>query len=505
MKRRLIYLVVAVVILATAVSVSQFLKFKEREGKDDARSKIMHLPGTQPNELTALEPSDKCRQCHDPGYEVAPYPKWRGSMMSQAARDPLFYAALAVAEQDVKGSGDFCLRCHAPQGWLLGRSKPTDGSALLEEDLDGITCDVCHRLIDPLSEEGKQRVKGEPVRRYADGMYVVADDEAKRGALDDTLPPHESKYSAFYSDGDFCGTCHNVTNPLNKQPLERTYSEWRLSWFALQGGAGSCQACHMRSASGFLAEPKLLKAKVPYREDVATHDLTGGSNWIYDALPLVWDGLDLEALQQGKERSLETLQRAAELVLSFEKGDTLSLEVKVINKTGHKLPTGYPEGRRVWLNVKSYDGDGNLIFESGKYDTAKAEIVEDEQLKVYEAKLGIKGEGPTFHFILNNYVVKDNRIPPRGFAAKDFGRAGAGVVGYRYRDGQFWDDTRYELPKNTARIGVSLLYQTSAKAYIDFLAKNNKTDDWGKKLLEVWEKTGKSAPVEMATAQIDIE
>ena len=42
-------------------------------------------------------------------------------MMAQAGRDPLFWAALDVANNDVPGIGDFCLRCHSPAGWLDGR------------------------------------------------------------------------------------------------------------------------------------------------------------------------------------------------------------------------------------------------------------------------------------------------------------------------------------------------------------------------------------------------
>jgi len=31
--------------------------------------------------------------------------------------------------------------------------------------------------------------------------------------------------------------------------------------------------------------------------------------------------------------------------------------------------------------------------------------------------------------------------------------------------------------------------------YLKFLAKENRTDDWGKRLYEAWDKTGKCAPV----------
>ena len=51
-------------------------------------------------------------------------------MMAQAGRDPVFYAALDIANADAAFSGDFCLRCHVPRGWLDGRhSAPTATSA----------------------------------------------------------------------------------------------------------------------------------------------------------------------------------------------------------------------------------------------------------------------------------------------------------------------------------------------------------------------------------------
>ncbi len=80
-------------------------------------------PGTQPREVSNLEAPTKCDNCHG-GYNAAVEPafNWRGSMMSQATRDPIFWATLAVAEQDFDGAGDFCLRCHTPDGWIGGRS-----------------------------------------------------------------------------------------------------------------------------------------------------------------------------------------------------------------------------------------------------------------------------------------------------------------------------------------------------------------------------------------------
>ena len=67
--------------------------------------------GTQPLSLshTLLTPGD-CGSCHgdyEPASNHEPYPTWAGSMMANASRDPLFWAALDVANNDLPGSGDF--------------------------------------------------------------------------------------------------------------------------------------------------------------------------------------------------------------------------------------------------------------------------------------------------------------------------------------------------------------------------------------------------------------
>ena len=104
-------------------------------------------PGTQPGEAGGLESPKRCDNCHG-GYDqsVEMAHNWRGSMMAQAGRDPIFWATVAVAEQDFDGSGDLCLRCHSTTGWLEGRSTPTDGSGLAASDSNGRPRGNCRRM-----------------------------------------------------------------------------------------------------------------------------------------------------------------------------------------------------------------------------------------------------------------------------------------------------------------------------------------------------------------------
>ncbi len=194
-------------------------------------------PGTQPGEIGNLESPDKCDNCHG-GYNsaVEPAHNWRGSMMAHAGRDPIFWATVAIAEQDFDGAGDLCIRCHSTGGWLAGRSTPTDGSGLAAGDSDGVECDFCHKMTNPDNSEHvgtmvEPFVANEPepnndalfdwdpphtgVEGYlGSGMAAMWGGSDKLGPYNDAAARHQFMQSTFHRDRDFCGTCHDVSNPV---------------------------------------------------------------------------------------------------------------------------------------------------------------------------------------------------------------------------------------------------------------------------------------------------
>ena len=87
------------------------------------------------------------------------------------------------------------------------------------------------------------------------------------------------------------------------------------------------------------------------------------------------------------QRAAQLLTNAASLAVADAGGQ---LKVTVTNECGHKLPTGYPEGRRVWLNVKFYDDAMNLLGESGAYDPATGVLTRDAAAKIYEVHPGLE-------------------------------------------------------------------------------------------------------------------
>ncbi len=515
------------------------------------------MPGTQ--ELTLnidLAPGDSCSTCH--GYydeAIEPYSNWAASMMGQATRDPMWFAAMAVANQDAAFAGDLCLRCHTPNGWMHGKSVPTDGSGLdvFNGDVDGVGCHFCHRSVDPVADPANPAddtailaaLSQVPTNPHT-AQYIVDPDDNRRGPFDlgAGFGYHQWRQSPYHREAMMCGTCHDVTNPaftrqpdgsyalntLNAQhpthdkrdgfPSERTFSEWEYSQFAkeeiemggLFGGnkteVATCQDCHMPDQSG-RATPDQWGGQ--FRNDMPLHSFNGGNTWVLRAIRALYPdfetGLSASTVNRSIANTRTMLQNAAEVYPFIRNG---SLIVRVLNNTGHKLPTGYPEGRRMWVNVKYYDAGANLIGERGHYNSGSAHL-SGHSTTVYEQELGTDAavaaatgvdEGVGFHFALNNVIYKDNRIPPRGFTNAGYEIAQATPVGESYLDEQFWHDTKFAIPVGTTDIEVGLYYQTTSKEYVEFLRDENTTNDKGEIAYRVWEQFGKSAPEEMALETI---
>jgi hypothetical protein len=477
-----------------------------------------------------------------------------------------------------------CIRCHSTGGWYDERSTPTDGSGLAASDDDGVDCDACHSLANPDNTEYlgvmispfTANCSDDPIvpagtcesaseGYYGGGMLSIWDGGEKLGPYAETVARHKNAQSKFHRDVDYCGTCHDVSNPavgdlapnhgaqltappvvssgvlggpvedkaaFNNPPyaygvIERTFSEYKASAFPttrvgdfnslpndLKAAGGSldvtyqaaimaaeeaqehggiagdyadgtprffsCQSCHMRPVVSAGAN----KNDAEVREDLPSHDHTGGNYWFADITRyqdskgtlrfgggLTQDQID--ALGLGQQRAIGHLQQAASLEVN---GNIL----KVVNLTGHKLISGYPEGRRMWVNIKWYDADDALLREDGAYGQIGAAVsnpsggpdvnvesildLDGANTRIYEAHYAVtkgwagtiealhgadfelsydrlsgnvvctvgdfllddsdpgkkdacKGDYlDTFHFTLNNYVSMDNRIPPYGMS-----------------------------------------------------------------------------------------
>jgi hypothetical protein len=519
------------------------------------------LPGTQPLTVTdSFSVPSACTPCHS-NYgqpSVEPYRNWRGSMMANSGRDPLMLAALAVANQDAPHAGETCLRCHLPKGWLEGRSVPEDGSAMTADDRQGVQCTVCHRMVDPFGSPGSPPEDvpilaglSAPVPRLGSAMFVMDPQERLRGpfdvvaglGFDPHAPTRSTLVSPFHESSALCGTCHSVENPLFTRngsgeyvlntldtagtpgqgfPEQSTYDEWLNSDYATTGVfapqfgrnvdvVSTCQSCHLPDVSG--KDANLGQT----RDDLPLHEMVGGNTFIPHVLPFhpaFGSEVDATILDSTVAKATNMLRRAATVSMTLA-GPTLT--VRVTNESGHKLPTGYPDGRRMWLWVRAYDANRAVVFESGRYVFATADLPGygaipsdpdyDPNLHVWEtihgtspalAAIANTTAGPSQHLILGNTREKDNRIPPRGFTNAAYDAFDGAPVGQAYVDGQYWDDVTYPVGANAVQAEATLYYQTASREYVEFLRDENTTNAAGPILFDLWDQHERSEPVSLA-------
>ncbi|MHC4500348.1 MAG: hypothetical protein ACYS21_14690, partial [Planctomycetota bacterium] len=206
--------------------------------------------------------------------------------------------------------------------------------------------------------------------------------------------------------------------------------------------------------------------------------------------------LDADALLAGSERAKQQLQLAASIQdLSYNPSNgTISFRVQ--NQTGHKLISGFPEGRRMFVNIKAYAG-GTLVHEANPYDYSVGtlvgldpayspaspsvgpnEVYVDELVYETHPKSALTGEDETFHFALATDRYKDNRIPPKGFriseAADRLSRpVWHGVVAPElYTADEYaggYDDVSLAIAAGADYVEVTLYYQGTSTEYIQFL------------------------------------
>ncbi|UCF68617.1 MAG: hypothetical protein JSV80_04805 [Acidobacteriota bacterium] len=494
------------------------------------------------------------------------------------------YPYVLQPEDRLPVAADLCLRCHFTGDWLEGRSEPPtshapylrgqfwgaafreypgwpgDPELLVPEEhmftdiqapdseagMEGIQCMYCHRQND--NYKRTSLYDGSTISRGIGGYFMIQQDPYWSNAQ---IRPT----SDFQKDPFLCGTCHDVTNPLIKEqntaltsgtttdyphPIERTFTEWYWSDHGPGGGSGGghCERCH---------EPMVFQ---------------GAQTWLLEGLDELWGEVDrkwkeapyyynahYDFSSDRGDAYYAAAQRSRDLVAHPSDGAEVDIEdarlkkgtatvtVRITNNAGHKIPTGFAEGRQMWVNLKAVDEAGNVIYESGiwddigdvkglyrYFDIVNGELVaRSESIKVYEHVSLAKNYDPftlpdqngcdnwnildyttgdpfdgslaweadcsmshfdkEFHFVLLNYVEKDNRIPPRGWIPEAYAADGAFVVDNgnpdygRYLDDRGrpinYDDTTFTFDTSQAEgditVTAKVMYQTFNEHFMEYL------------------------------------
>jgi hypothetical protein len=355
----------------------------------------------------------------------------------------------------------------------------------------------------------------------------------------------------------FINSASNPTNRLGSElnapfrftHVERTSSEFMLSVFGLQGGAAgtnqyapsvfatshagspiaTCQDCHMRDRVGVGCNKRdgILRPAGSLEHPLSgqpVHELTGGNMWITSILASTVIGsanysatnaallkqgpaaltLDLtQGLPLNAPALLAAVNRAQTNLLWASSIGNLSYDFvtgaclfRVNNHTGHKLISGFPEGRRIFINIKAFVGikqvyeinpydatvgtlrglTGHLAGESPALQAGQAYV--DELVYEMHPSSSVTGEAETFHFALGNGRYKDNRIPPKGFriaeaAERECQPVWHGTLSPDYFTAEEYaggfDQVNLTLPQGCDRLEVRLYYQITSREYVAFL------------------------------------
>jgi hypothetical protein len=280
--------------------------------------------------------------------------------------------------------------------------------------------------------------------RTFSGSFYMTSPAVIYGPFDDLKPASMKNaigvapaHNAHVRSSEVCGSCHVVQLPVLQRDKvightyeQTTYAEWAFSDYRtgttpdgdLPGGRGargqSCQDCHMpnRAADGTPLKSKIasiqeysifpqaehtLPAKeidLAQRTGFARHTLVGLNLFLTKMAQQFPDLLGIRGeepmltkmgvdprettehaiLDQAKNRTADVKLEAS------TEGAVLSAMVTVVNKTGHKLPSGVGF-RRAFLELRVLDADGKLLWASGRTD--KSGVIVDENDKPIDGEL----------------------------------------------------------------------------------------------------------------------
>ncbi len=473
--------------------------------------------------------SNECAFCHtssssalidSQGNDLSIADDWSATMMANSFRDPLFRAK--VESEIVRNPHlaaaieDKCLTCHAPMARTQAIRDGLDTYSLSEAETtpfasDGVSCTLCHQI----------QNEGLDDESSFSGNYVISDERKIFGPYEqvfanpminhvDYLPI----YGTQVDKPEFCATCHTLFTPIVAEdgqiagefPEQTPYLEWLNSSYSSPENYQSCQDCHMPKVN----EPVKITNRPPWYQVKQTpfwkHHFIGGNTFILEMLQDNRQRLGSpipEALfEQTIKRTEERLsQEAAEIsIMRVEQKDArLQVDVSVANRTGHKLPTGFPS-RRVWLYLSVADLKERVIFESGSY-TSEGEIVgldstyephhmvidSFDQIQIYQSIMGDVSGKKTSTLLSAAIYLKDNRLPPKGYQRTGQMASFTGIKGKAATDMNFnaagtqegsgTDIVTYDIDLNDAlfplTIKVKLLYQSSSPQFLDNLLQDD--------------------------------
>ena len=434
------------------------------------------------------------------GNDVNVHDDWRATMMANAAKDPFWRAK--VSHEILVTPAEFhdaietkCTSCHAPNGHYTalyrGHGKYTMEDLLQDTiGLDGVTCTTCHKIS---TEQFGDTHSGDirfDTNRVVYGPYFLpfAPPMADFVGLEPLFGDH-------VTEAGLCAPCHTLlTEPISTDGQligttfveQATYHEWLNSAYEQEQ---SCQGCHMPR----LEEPIVISANYLFlegRSPYGLHELAGANTFMLQLMKEHRQELGIDALPEHFDATIDAtfnMLQNKSLYSSLDwmgvEEDTAYFELKLTNRAGHKFPSGYPS-RRLFIEFVVETEDGEILFHSGRFnenyelmdenpgvEPHYAVINRPDQVQIYEMVAG--NDVGNFTVVLEHAysMLKDNRLPPRGFSTADEVYDTTRIVGRALEDENFNYDNGEEgsgsdlLEFHIPTLGYEGLVQVTARAY----------------------------------------
>jgi hypothetical protein len=393
-----------------------------------------------------------------------------GSMMAHSFIDPLWQAKV---QSEIKRNPQIkdlivkkCTTCHAPmanhESAAAGKKIAMFGDGITnpkneyhEMAMEGVSCTLCHQIENSPFLGSRKSFSG----HFTIAAFSTPEERIAYGPFKDIIGTEIMKLTVQFTPGygphmeqaKLCGVCHSLLTPYvdsrgkvvsteeTEFPEQMGFGEWDASAFSERGTTPKpCQECHMPPTSG--VKISSVPPNVKVRDKFFQHTFFSGNALLQDILQTNAEtlGVTSDQLKEQAEKREGYLRSAAELkvVKSSLQDGTLEVRLKVVNRTGHKLPSGIPI-RRVYIHFTVTDEKGSTVFESGRTNRDRSipgvdadgdeyafephhdVITKPDQVQVYESIMGDTESGVTYTLLRAKSYLKDNRLLPAGFRKTD--------------------------------------------------------------------------------------
>ncbi|MBI3510904.1 MAG: T9SS type A sorting domain-containing protein [Bacteroidetes bacterium] len=520
--RKFIILILAVSLVIMGANIRN-MKAEARTFHTPAELARLHdMLQSQPFDTnTYFATGGRCGGCHghDPtqislytswGEDVNIMDDWQGTMMANAAKDPLWRAK--VSHEILVNPGiateiqDKCTRCHAPTGRFesMYLGQPHYTMAMLATDtfgLDGVNCSACHQQQDTLMGNN---FSGDLhyMQKHVYGPY-----DTIVSAVMEFFVGFTPSGSPHVKKSEFCASCHTLLtqtvdlsgNYTGGTFIEQaTFHEWKNSVYRTD--SLQCQHCHIPQIN----DPIKLATNYPFipgRSPFGRHHLVGGNAFM---LKLMQNNITQVGATCNPSNFDTTIARTTRqlrdstLIMAVTQMnrtvDTVYYDVDLTNRCGHKFPSGYPS-RIAWIQMVVTDPMGDTLYANGLQDVVGNLIGRDpgfephhdvcytgNDVQIYEMVMGDVNNNPTTVLERADTCLKDNRICPKGFSASHPSYDSTKIIGigndpdFNYNgptEGTGGDNVHYHIFLNgysgQLNVTVKVYYSSVPRAWLNEL------------------------------------